>query len=274
MKFAVMQNVLGQPLPQAFPSAKDLGFDGLELDWYKPEDAHGEAPLSPPHRAPLKAAAQSAGVQVHSVCAHFLNRGGLAHFDETKQSAALAAVRAGLELCRDLGARTLVVPFLGDGEINGPVAIDQLKNHLKSLAPDAAKANVILAIETSLPAAEAAALLDDVASPHVAACFDMGNCMCYSYDPVREVQALGKHIATVHAKEFFADAWPVGSRANPRYTALNKKPLGQGQVPIKHVLDALRKANYVHYITLETTAFGDKKTSAHRALKVLHTAAA
>jgi len=268
-----MQNVLGQPLPQAFAVAKDLGFDGIELDWYKPEDTSGEGHLSPAHRAALRSAASAAGFEIHGVCAHFLNRGGLAHPDESKQNNALSCARTGLELCRDLGAKTLLLPFLGDGEINGAAALEQLKKHLTSLAPDAQRASVILALETSLPGAEFAALLAAVNSPFVAACFDMGNCMCYSYDPVREVEALGRRIAAVHAKEFFADAWPVGSRANPRYTALNKKPLGQGQVPIKHVLDSLRKIGFDGYLTLETAGSGDKKASAKAALDVLRSAA-
>src|SRR5687767_14699458 len=111
MKFGTLQGVLGEPLETVFETAARLGFEGVELDWNAAEDAQGEGRFGPAQRGPLKSRAGQAGVEIPSVAAHFLNRGGLGSGDAASQQAGLEAVRAGIELCADLGARVLLVPF-------------------------------------------------------------------------------------------------------------------------------------------------------------------
>lgn len=268
MKFGTLQGVLGQPLETVFETAARLGFDGVELDWSALEDAHGEGPLGPGRRAGHKQRAERAGVEIPSIAAHFLNRGGLGSPDAGAQQAGLEAVRAGIALCADLGARVLLVPFFGAGELKGGDDVNQVAGHLKTLAPEAEARGVRLGIESTLPARADAALVDAVGSPAVGSYWDMGNAMWLGYDDVEEIETLGSRIAAVHAKEF---AGPP--RTSPdSYHGLNAKPLGEGGVPLAAVIDALRRTGYEQrhgYITLETGAFGDPLGAAEKALKVL-----
>lgn len=272
MKFGVMQGVLGDPLPQVFQTAAQLGFNGVEVDWMCAEDAAEGKALGPEKRAALKAAAAAAKVEIPSVCAHFLNGGGLADPNPEKQRLGLEAVRAGLALCRGLGAHALLVPFFGGGDIGGADGAERLAGHLKTLASEAEKAQVSIGIEHTLPGAEAAALLAQVNSPRIADYWDMANCMGLGYDPVSEVKALSRHIVQVHAKEFAPDNGLQGTRSAPRFDRLNQKPFGQGTVPVREVLKALRQIGYDGYIVLETGAFGEKKASARAALDALKAA--
>lgn len=203
------------------------------------------------------------------MAAHFLNGGGIASADPETRQAGIDAVRAGIDLCRDLGAKVLLVPFFGDAEIETAEDKDRLVESLNLLAPTAESANVTLTIEHTLRGDEAAQLLEKVRSTHIGDYFDMANCMCFGYDPVREVEMLGYHIAQVHAKEYDRGDAPLGPRSKGQYPNLNPKPLGEGQVPIKGVLTALQQMSYEGYVVLETGAFGDRRGSAKKALNIL-----
>jgi L-ribulose-5-phosphate 3-epimerase len=271
MKFGTLQGVLGEPLETVFGTAARLGFEGVELDWNSPGDAVGEGKFGPAQRPALKERARQAGVEIASVAAHFLNKGGLGSPEMANQDAGLEAVRNGIGLCADLGARVLLVPFFGSAELKGGADTEQLARHLKALAPEAAARGVRLGVESTLSAGQAAAVVDQVGSPWVGSYWDMGNAMWLGYDDVEEIETLGERIVAVHAKEY---AGPPRSSASS-YQGLNGKPFGEGDVPLRAVVDALRRTGYEHrhgYLTLETGAFGDPLGSAARALGVLREA--
>jgi sugar phosphate isomerase/epimerase len=269
MKFGTLQGVLGEPLPEVFAVARELGFDGVELDWRNPAEAQEGGALGPENRAAIVKAAQTAGVEIPSVAAHFLNGGGIASANPETRQAGLDALRTGIQLCRDLGAKALLVPFFGDAEMETAEDKERLVESLNQLAPAAENANVTLAIEHTLRGDEAAQLLEKVRSTHIGDYFDMANCMCFGYNPVREVEMLGYHIAQVHAKEYDRGDAELAPRSKGQYPNLNPKPFGEGQVPVKGVLTALQQAGYDGYVVLETGSFGDRRGAAKRALEVL-----
>ena len=269
MKFGTLQNVLEATLDDVFSIAAKLGFDGVELDWNDPAEAQAGGPLAHERRQALRSAARSAGVEIASVAAHFLNRGGPASADAETERLGIAAIQEGIRLCQDLGARVLLVPFFSQGDIIGQEGIERLTRNLRLLASEAELARVTLGVESMLPAHEVVALLDAVGSPFVGTYFDMANGMGLGYDPVKEVETLGRHIVQVHAKEFVAGDGPAGSREKPRFDLLNKRLFGEGDVPVRAILQALRRIGYDGYIVLETGAFSDAQASARVALDAL-----
>jgi hexulose-6-phosphate isomerase len=273
MRFGTLAGVLKEPLETVFETAARLGFDGVELDWITLADATGEGAYGPEQRAALKERAQRAGVEIASVAAHFLNRGGLGSPDPAAQQTGLDAVRAGIGLCAELGARVLLVPFFGAGELKSDTAVEQLARHLATLAPEAQARGVRLGVESTLPAKTVAALVDRVGSPSVGAYWDMGNAMWLGFDDLEEIETLGERIVAVHVKEFAGPPRTAPGAPN----GLNAKPLGEGEVPLKAVIAALRRTGYEErhgYLTLETGAFGDPLGSAAKALAVLKAAEA
>ena len=267
MKFGTLQNVIEQPLSTVFAVASELGFEGVELDWYDFAEAQPGGPLAPENRETIRQAAAQAGVDIPSVAAHFLNQGGLA--DAQKEAFGLDAVRAGIRLCTDLGATYLLVPFFGAAMMQGRQAVARLEENLRLLAPEAEAAGVTLAIEHTLRGDHAAALLDRVDSPYIGDYWDMANCMGLGYDPLDEIAQLGRHIVRVHAKEYHQGDAPPGTPEEPHFDGLNTKPFGQGDVPVPAVLSALQQIGYDSYIVLETGKFDDAKRSAKAALSLL-----
>ncbi len=267
MKFGTLQNVIGQPLSTVFAVASELGFEGVELDWYDFTEAQPGGPLAPENRDTIRQAAAQAGADIPCVAAHFLNQGGLA--DPDKEAFGLDAVRAGIRLCTDLGASYLLVPFFGPAMMRDDQAVARLEANLRRLAPAAEQAGVTLAIENTLRADHNAALLERVDSHAIGNYWDMANCMGLGYDPLEEIAQLGRHIVRVHAKDYFQGAAAPGTPEEPHFDGLNTKPFGEGDVPVPAVLSALQQSGYDDYVVLETGKFDDAKRSAKAALTLL-----
>ena len=265
MKIGTLQNVLNEPLGSSFYRAGQLGFAGIELDWSNPSEALPGGSMSPSMREMMVLTARNNNVEIASVAAHFLNNGNIASADSAVVSSAMLNIRRGIELCHDIGAKVLLVPFFYHGEIEGDAGIDRLTRNLGALAAEAASAGVTLGIENTLSAVQNAAVIDAVGSPAVGVYWDMANGVACGYDAVADVHTLGKRLAQVHAKEFAHDGGVAGTRANPRFDLLNAKPLGQGQIPVPQIVAALKTVGYDGYIVLETGHFGNHHASAKAA---------
>ena len=255
MKYGTLQGVLGEPLSNVFEVAARMGFAGVELDWNARDQAFDVAAI--------RERAVRAGVQVCSVAAHFLNDGNIANADVAH--AAGDAVREGIALCAALGAGVLLVPFFGPAEITDTSEALLIEN-LRALAPDAEAMGVRLGIETARSGAQMRRVFEAVGSPFVGAYWDMGNSPSLGYDNLEEIAALKGHLVQVHAKEWVG---PNVAERPMHYPGLNEKPLGQGDVPLKATLAALREAGYNGWLVLETGAFGNPHGSAARALATL-----
>jgi len=255
MRFGTLQSVLGEPIETVFFVAKEVGFDGVELDWHKREQ---ELDISS-----IRSYSEETGVQVPSVAAHFLNDGNIANPDSV--DSAREAIQDGITLCNNLGAEVLLVPFFGRAEITDatePLLIEQLR----LLAPEAERVGVRLGIETARSGAQMKRVFEAVASPFVGSYWDMANGMSLGYDNLEEIAALGPHLVQVHAKEW---SGPHIAQGPMQYPGLNQHPLGEGDVPLQATLAALKRANYDGWVVLETGDFGQPHESARLALETL-----
>lgn len=167
MKLSASQSVLGADLPEVFAVAKERGFDAVELDWRELEQIHGGT-LSPEDCPRWLQAAQENGVAISGVAAHFLGAGGIESPDAARRERALWEIREGLQLCRDLRAETLRLPF---SDVLQNDEKQHLLESLKILTPEAYAAGVIIHAGHALSADEAAPELDGVKSsqdkPHI-----------------------------------------------------------------------------------------------------------
>jgi sugar phosphate isomerase/epimerase len=228
--------------------------------------------MSPSMRDMIRMTARTNGITIASVAAHFLNAANIANDDPAAVANAILNIKRGITLCADIGAGVLLVPFFYDAEIVGEAGIERLVRALKTLAPDAEKAGVVLGIESTLPAAANLAVVAAVGSKNVGIYWDMANGMAVGYDPVADAKALAGVIVQVHAKEFVRDAGPVGSRSAPRFDMLNHKALGHGDVPLAAIISALRSGGYTGHVVCETGTFGTVSASAAADLATLRAA--
>jgi sugar phosphate isomerase/epimerase len=107
-----------------------------------------------------------------------------------------------IAVCKAMGLKVVLVPFFGKGDLKGDsVGIDRVIGVFMRVAPKAAKAGVILGIESTLSADQHVYILGQVGSPALQVYYDMGNSQGGGYDICKEIRFLGNRICEFHAKD-------------------------------------------------------------------------
>lgn len=181
----------------AFPLARDLGADGVEVDM-------GGLGDRPSFDNKLVDAA-SCGQFLDTARANGLGIASLAMSGFYAQS---FAEREGVEHmvqdCIDTMVRMgVTVAFLPLGVRGDLVARPGLRpvivERLRAIAPQAEAAGVVIGLETALDATGEAALLDEVGSPAIRSYFNFANALQNGRDLHRELRALGRErICQIH----------------------------------------------------------------------------
>ncbi len=223
----------GGSLLDRFKLAESAGFDGVELTGMGQGADFAEA----------KAAAEEAGIELHSVMATAHWAHPLSHEDPAEREQCIADMRACLEGARTVGADTvLLVPGVVNEQTTYEEAWKRSTDGIKSLLPVAAEMGVAIAVENVwnkflLSPMEFVQYVDSFESPWVRAYFDVGNILLYGF-PHHWIRSLGKRIAKVHIKDF-----ETGSNT--------WRWLLEGSVPWAEVIKALRDVGYDGYLTAE-----------------------
>jgi L-ribulose-5-phosphate 3-epimerase len=242
MRYAAMDLSLAGDRPAApaiLAAAREAGMDGVEFCLYA--DYAGDPLWSIEGAWAVADAAAAGGLDIPSLTLLMLNQGSFAGDTETR-SRARAIVRHGIEVAQALGARIMLLPFFGAGQITGPAAIAQVVEDLREVAPAAKAAGVLLGLETTLPATATIDIIRAAGSTAVTAYFDVANAVWLNYDPIAEMQALHEAGALyqIHIKDIQEKP---GDRAP-----------GEGRVPYPAVAAALRRLGYDGYLVFETAA--------------------
>lgn len=163
--------------------------------------------------------------------------------------------------CRIITTHIGVVP----ADKNDPVYPIMVKS-IRYAAEYAASKNCVFAIETGPEQPETLlALIEDVNSKGLGVNLDPANLrMVSQVDPVHAVEVLGKYIVHTHAKDgkvlepgsaaaFYGMVNPDGSKRVFTEAPIKclEVPLGQGQVPWKEYIAALKKVGFDGFLTIE-----------------------
>lgn len=169
--------------------------------------------------------------------------------DETVRQFAVETYRSEGRLVLELGGSLVVVHCSPKQEAplstdEHRVRLDRLRCSVAELGAYGEKIGVTYAFENLPPAycpgndpAELAGLLDDVAAPHTAMCFDTGHALMTG-DPAGAIAAAGRQIAYVH----FSD--------NDGLADQHKMPT-RGKLDCDGIADALAGADYAGTLMLE-----------------------
>lgn len=230
-------------------SAKEAGFDGVELSLGEP----GAGPLSlettEREAGAIRETAARIGVELPSVM------GGAAvrttpvlHPDAAVRAGAVDNLGRALERAKWLGAAAVL---LHPGQLKPETRYDHAwgwtRETLKAVAPYAERHGVSVAIENVwnkfiLSPLEMKQMIDEVGHPLIGTYFDVGNCILYGY-PEHWVTILGSRIKKVHVKDF------------KRSIATGKGfcQLLDGDADYPAVMAELRRAGYDDYLTSEVS---------------------
>jgi L-ribulose-5-phosphate 3-epimerase len=232
LKIGVMDGVLRQASkPSSVALAAQFGAEGLQVtlgrspagDRLLLEDpALQEAFLaeSKKHRVPL---ASTYIDMLHASCLK-------------SDSASRNWVLKGIEITRKLHAGILMTVFFGKCAVENPKEFDTVCGAFRELAPEAAKAGVVLGFENLLKAEDNLRALERVNSRAFRIYYDVGNATnLVGVDAAAEIRLMGRGaICQLHFKD--------------------KGYLGEGKVDYPAVLRALADIGYDGYAQLETSS--------------------
>ena len=225
--------------PASLASAKQLGLDGVQVDFGGPQDDKLVL-FDPKLQNKFLAEAKKHQVQIGSLAMGILNEYPLKSDPRSE-----AWIAEGIKVCRTMGVKVMLLAFFGKGDLkNDPNGTSVVVAKLKRLAPQAQKAGVTLAIESWLSAEEHLDIIKRVGSGAVKVYYDVGNSCKMGYDIYQEIRALGsKYICEFHAKDY-------------------KGMFGQGAVDFKEVRRAMDDIDYRGWIQIESveTPLGVEET--------------
>ena len=217
--------------PEALPMAANLGFDGVQISFGRTL-VDGRLPTDNPEViARYLSLSQQYKIPIDGTCVDKLHDNGLKS-DPLASKWVLDSIR----LTRALDTKVLLLPFFGRWALQTKQEMDHVGDALRDLAPEAAKAGVILGLEDTISAEDNVRIMERSQSPSVLVYYDVGNSTLAGFDPVKEIRWLGKdRICQFHLKD------------NPHY-------LGEGSIQFVPIMRAIRDIQFSGYANLETDA--------------------
>ena len=176
-------------------------------------------------------------------------QGGLLASQGEARKAAWELFERRLDLCREVGIPTLVIA----GDVPAPLdqaAIERVQVSLHQAAQAAGRRGLRLALEFQARAAfgnnvqTAAALVEEVGSPHLGLCLDMFH-FYVGPSKTEDLRLLGPHNLFLVQLSDLADT--------PREFAADADRIlpGEGDIPLQPLIEHLRAINYAGPVTIE-----------------------
>ena len=217
--------------PESIPAAAKLGFAGVQVSFGR-KLTDGKMPADRPEIiAQYLAQSRQNNLPINGTCVDRLHDNGL-----KSDSQAAKWVRDSIRLTQQLNAKVLLLPFFGRQALKTGTEMDDVGDALRDLAPEAAKAGVILGIEDTISAEDNIRIKDRSRAENVLVYYDVGNSTIAGFDPVKEIRWLGRdRICQFHFKD------------NPHY-------LGEGKIQLKPIVQAVKDIGWDGWINLETDA--------------------
>ena len=218
--------------------AAAFGYDGVE--WRGGPQGHVSPALSATERQALRRRVADAGLVSLAVTAYsrFVSP------EAAERAAQLDHLRQHLDLAADLGA-TYVRTFIGQLPPGRSVAqaAPAICDNLRAAAEYAAQRGLIVGVESHdnwVRSPALAEIIEAVPHPALRALWDFGNAFAAGEDPAEGLRLLRPHLGYVHVKDGVLQAgqWRLTQ-------------LGQGQVPLKNVIQGLLAMGYTGGLTFE-----------------------
>lgn len=231
-----------------------LGIDGIQMGANYKE--HAPENLSVSDRKELLKKVKDHGLQISALCGDF--GCGFGHPEQNPEI--IEKTKKIIELAPDLETKIVTTHI---GVVPGNPAHERYKimqEACYTLAREAEKKNVVLAVETGPETAETLkGFLDSIGSKGIGVNMDPANLvMVTGDDPVQAVYILKDHIVHTHAKDGrkLAESDPEVlygdiEAAIQNVVYFEEVPLGQGSVDFDAYLHALTEIGYIGFLTIE-----------------------
>lgn len=186
--------------PASLDVAKEIGLDGVQVDFGHTPTANGSLPLHEPNlQDEFLAKSQATGIAIPSLALGVLN--SIAYKSE---ASAEKWVLDSVPVAVKLKTPVVLLAFFSKGDLRQDEAgIAATVSRLKVLAPKAEAAGITYGIESWLKVDDLERILDSVKSSAIKVYYDVGNMQKESEDVHAAIRRLGRErICEVHAKDY------------------------------------------------------------------------
>jgi len=231
-----------------FIAVKEAGFEGIELNVDK--DGRSEHSITAEKGTDLEAVAKLSQKYSLPVVSISTSLGGGTGLSGESRQRAQKIIKRQIECAKALGAKAILSVPGGAGD---QVSIQEAyKNSLecyREIGNAIASSGISVCLEQVwngffTSPFDMARFIDDLNNPNIAAYFDVGNVLAFSW-PEHWIEILGKRVLAVHVKNF--------KRAGGLFRGGEWVNLEDGDVNWKKVIPALKNAGFDGYLTAETS---------------------
>jgi hexulose-6-phosphate isomerase len=219
-----------------FPAAEAAGLACIE--WIYDIDGDHVNPISTDEGAArLRDLQARHHVAVESLCADYFMPEPLLKGPESARAQRREKLLWLLRRAAGLGISRVVLPFVDASKIEDDAMGRELAALLAGVIDEAGPGIPEIHLETSLPPARFATLLEQVDQPAVKVNYDSGNSSSLGYDADEEFAAYGSQIGSVHIKD--------------RVLGGSTVPLGQGDADFPKLIKNLEAIQYQGPVILQ-----------------------
>jgi L-ribulose-5-phosphate 3-epimerase len=241
-------------LEQCLQTAKDAGFDGIELNYDLDSDLSPKSGTK--EFTQIRQMADKIGIAISGVCSFLFWPYPLTSNDPTERARGMELAGKMTQAAHDLGTENLLVvpgavhmPWREDHDPTpNDVCERRAKEAIGKLLPQAERLKVSLNMENIffngflLSPMEMNDFVDSFQSEYVKVHFDTGNIMEYQF-PEHWIPILGQRIKNVHLKEY--------TKKGTDHSLQAFRPLLDGTTNWPAVLEAFDAVGYDGYLTFE-----------------------
>jgi sugar phosphate isomerase/epimerase len=184
----------------AYPLAKEIGADGVEVDMGSLGDREtfDNQLANPDVRRQFLEAAKENGLAICS-----LAMSGFYAQSFAERPTVPRMIKDCIDTMKLMGVKTAFLPLGVRGDlVQHPELRPAIVERLKAAAPQAEDAGVVIGVETALDAAGEVELLEEIGSPAIRSYFNFANALQNGRDLLAELRTLGKdRICQIHATD-------------------------------------------------------------------------
>jgi hexulose-6-phosphate isomerase len=234
-----------------FEIAQEIGYAAIEWIVEKPLEVN--ALMSKSGMQEIKEIILKTGVRIDFICADIFMQQPLIRMSQEIREENKEHLKNILVSAKEVGAIGVEIPFVDASSIKSESEINELISCMQEAFELAKEIGMKISLETDLNPTSFKELLDRINLNHVQANYDIGNSASLGFDPIEEINAIGKRILNVHVKD--------------RKLGSTTVPLGTGDADIKLSLSRLSEINYLGGITMQAARGTDDIEVAKSQLK-------
>ncbi len=243
MRYGVRENLLGGgiSIQDKFRRTAELGFDGIELIPKEGPNLHGMMVFEQDGRDELLGLCEEHDVVISSLSLGVYREANCLTTDEAEWQRGREMLLSAIEAATELGCAGILLPHFGpmEPDLSDPRLEPDLRG-IREAVEESGNDEIAMCVECTVDLATMQGVVQIADHPQIGIYYDMGNLKNEGHDPGAMIRALGTAgVKMVHAKEAGAEL------------------LGEGEVDLQDVADALDEIGYDGWIVFETAPTDD-----------------